>query len=50
MLIYEQIFQQSTDDINLSLEEKLEVARQRSEKTIKPVGTEPDDFILELEV
>lgn len=50
MLIYTQDFEQSTDDINLSLDEKLDIARQRSEKTIKPAGTEADDFIIELEL
>lgn len=50
MLIYNQNVEQSTCDSSLSLEKKLDIAYQRSEKTIKPVGTEPDDFILELEV
>lgn len=41
-------FEMDTSDINLSLDEKLDIARQRSEKTKKSAGTESDDFILEL--
>ena len=48
MLIYNQNVEQSTCDSSLSLDERLDIAHQRSEKTIKSVGTEPDDFILEL--
>ena len=50
MLIYGHDFEQSTCDSSLSLDERLDIARQRSEKTIKPAGTESDDFIIELEV
>ena len=50
MLDYNQDVEQSTCDSGLSLDERLEVARQRSEKTNKPVGTEADDFIIELEL
>lgn len=50
MLIYENDVEQSTCDSGLSLDERLDIARQRSEKTIKPVGTESDDFVLEIEV
>lgn len=48
MLINANDVEQSTCDSSLSLDERLDIARQRSEKTIKSVGTEPDDFILEL--
>ena len=50
MLDYNQDIEQSTCDSSLSLDERLDIARQRSEKTIKPAGTEPDDFVLEIEV
>lgn len=49
MLIYNQNVEQSTCDSSLSLDERLDIARQRSEKTNKPVGTEADDFVIELE-
>ena len=50
MLIYTQDFEQSTCDSSLSLDERLDIARQRSEKTIKTAGNESDDLILELEL
>ncbi len=50
MLIYNQNVEQSTCDSSLSLDDRLDIARERSEKTIKPARTESDDFVLELEV
>lgn len=50
MLFVNQNFEMDTSDTNLSLDQKLEIARQRSKKTNKPVETESDDFILEIEV
>lgn len=49
MLIYNQNVEQSTCDSSLFLDERLDIARQRSEKTGKPAGTESNDLILELE-
>ena len=49
MLIYNQDVEQSTCDSSLSLDEKLDIARQRSRKTGKHVETESDDFVLEIE-
>ena len=49
MLIYANDVEQSTCDSSLSLDERLDIARQRSEKTIKSAGTESNDLILELE-
>lgn len=49
MLDYNQNVEQSTCDSSLSLADRLDIARQRSEKTIKPAGTESNDLILELE-
>lgn len=50
MLIYANDVEQSTCDSSLSLDERLDIARKRSEKTEKLVETESDDFIIELEV
>lgn len=50
MLFVNQNFEMDTSGTNLSLDQKLEIARQRSEKTYKPVETESGDFILEIEV
>jgi hypothetical protein len=50
MLDYNQDVEHSTCDSSLFLDERLDIARQRSEKTIKPAGTEADDFIIELEL
>lgn len=49
MLIHANDVEQSTCDSSLSLDERLVIARQRSEKTIKSAGTESNDLILELE-
>lgn len=50
MFCLHQNLEQDTSDTNLFLEQRLGIARQRSEKTNKPVETESDDFILEIEV
>lgn len=50
MSIYANDVEQSTCDSSLSLDERLDIARQRSEKTNNSAGTESDDFIIELEV
>ena len=50
MLFVNHDFELDTSDTNLFLEQRLGIARQRSEKTNKPVETESDDFILEIEV
>lgn len=50
MFCLHQNLEQDTSDTNLFLDKRLGIARQRSEKTNKPVETESDDFILEIEV
>ncbi len=50
MFCLHQNLEQDTSDTNLFLDKRLGIASQRSKKTNKPVETEPDDFVLEIDI